>query len=139
MANTLQFELVSPERVLASEPVEMVVLPGAEGDLGVLPLHAPLVSLLRPGLIATYEAGQVKQQVFVAGGFAEVNEQGCIVLAEGAEPLAELDLGRARQDLKNAEEDLADAKEPAEAERLRLERAILVARTRVELLEAQPH
>lgn len=131
------FELVAPERLLASIEADMVVIPGADGDFGVLPRHAPLMSLLRPGVIRVYQGDRVDRQVFVAGGFAEVNERGCIVLAENAEPLEEGDPERARQALRNAEEDLADAKVSSDAERERLERAIEVARARVEALEAR--
>lgn len=137
MAETLTFELVDPERVLASEAVEMVVLPGVEGDFGVLPDHAPLVSLLRPGVIAVYEGTKVTRRIFVAGGFAEVNEQGCVVLAEGAQMVEELDRAAVEQALKDAEEDLADAKEPSEDERARLERAVAVARARLEAVTAK--
>ncbi|BCX17696.1 MAG: ATP synthase epsilon chain [Geminicoccaceae bacterium] len=137
MAATLTFELVDPERVLASEPVEMVVLPGVEGDFGVLPDHAPLVSLLRPGVIAVYEGTKVTRRIFVAGGFAEVNEQGCVVLAEGAQMVDELDRAAVEQALKDAEEDLADAKEPSEEERARLERAVAIARARLEAVTAK--
>ncbi len=136
MAETLTLELVDPERVLASEPVEMVVLPGVEGDFGVLPHHAPLVSLLRPGVIRLYEGAKVTRRIFVAGGFAEVGEQGCIVLAEGAEPVDELDRAAVEQALKDAEEDLADARAPSEEERARLERAVAIARARLEALTA---
>ena len=135
MADKLAFELVAPERLLASLEVDMVVAPGAEGDFGVLPLHAPLVSLLRPGVIRVYEGDKVTKRVFVAGGFAEVNVRGLSILAEEAEPVEEIDLEEARERLRNAEEDLADARAPSEAERARLERAVAVARARVEAVE----
>ncbi len=135
MADKLAFELVAPERLLASLEVDMVVAPGSEGDFGVLPLHAPLVSLLRPGVIRVYEGDKVTRRVFVAGGFAEVNHRGLSILAEEAEPVEEIDPEEARQRLREAEEDLADAKDPSEAERARLERAIAVARARVEAVE----
>jgi F-type H+-transporting ATPase subunit epsilon len=90
MAATLQFELVSPERLLRSEPVEMVVVPGTEGNFGVLPGHALLISTVRPGLIEIYEGGKVRDRVFVAGGFAEVNAERCTVLADEAVPLPDL-------------------------------------------------
>ncbi|MEK0082019.1 F0F1 ATP synthase subunit epsilon [Benzoatithermus flavus] len=128
------FELVAPERLLASIEADMVVIPGAEGDFGVLPQHAPFMSLLRPGVISIYQGDKVDRRVFVAGGFAEVNERGCIVLAEGAEPVEEIQAEAARRTLRDAEEDLADAKN--EAERHRLERAVEVARARVEAAEA---
>lgn len=131
------FELVAPERLLASIEADMVVIPGADGDFGVLPRHAPLMSLLRPGVIRVYQGDRVDRQVFVAGGFAEVNERGCIVLAENAEPLEEGDPERARQALRNAEEDLADTKISSDTERERLERAVEVARARVEALEVR--
>jgi F-type H+-transporting ATPase subunit epsilon len=130
------FELVAPERLLASIEADMVVIPGAEGDFGVLPQHAPFMSLLRPGVISVYQGDKVERRVFVAGGFAEVNERGCIVLAERAEPLEEIQAEAARRDLRDAEEDLGDAKDKSEAERHRLERAVEIARARVEATEA---
>jgi F-type H+-transporting ATPase subunit epsilon len=90
VAATLQFELVSPERLLRSEAVEMVVVPGTEGNFGVLPGHALLISTVRPGVIEIYEGGKVKERVFVAGGFAEVNAERCTVLADEAVPLPDL-------------------------------------------------
>lgn len=132
-------ELVSPERVLASEEVDMVTLPGEEGEFGVLPLHSPLVALLAPGLITTYEGNTVKKRIFVAGGFAEVNEKGCIVLAEAAEPLEDIDRAEAERMLADARDDLADTKDPGEAERKRLEMAVRVAEARVEMLSNAPH
>lgn len=129
------FELVSPERVLASVQADMVVVPGEDGDFGVLPDHAPLLSLLRPGVISIHQGQQVEQRIFVEGGFAEVNPRGLIVLAEAAAPMAELTLDDARSQLKDAEEDLGYAKDPTAAERERLERTIAVARARVEALE----
>jgi len=132
MADKVHFELVSPERLLASGDVDMVVLPGEEGEFGVLPLHAPLLSLLRPGVITTYEGERPLERIFVAGGFAEVSAKGCIVLAESAEPVAELDRAQAEQLLRDAREDLSDTASPSEAERERLERAIHVAEARVE-------
>ena len=84
MADTIQFDLVSPERLVASEPVEMVVVPGGEGDLGVLPGHSLLIGTVRPGVIDIHEGGKVKAQIFVAGGFAEVTAERCTVLAEEA-------------------------------------------------------
>ncbi len=129
------FELVSPERVLASLEADMVVVPGEEGDFGVLAQHAPVLSLLRPGLIEIYDGNKVSERVFVEGGFAEVNPNGLIVLAEAANPLSELSLDEARSLLQRAEDDLADSREPSEGERERLERAVSVAKLRVEAVE----
>ena len=107
----VEFELVSPERLLISEPVDMVVVPGEEGDFGVLVQHAPFISTVRPGVIAVHNGGQVTERIFVAGGFAEVTPSRCTVLAEQALPVAEIDRAAVEQQLKDAREDLADAKD----------------------------
>lgn len=107
----VEFELVSPERLLLSEPVEMVVVPGEEGDFGVLPQHAPMIAMVRPGVIKVYEGGAVKESIFVAGGFAEVTPERCTVLAEEAVPVADIDRARIDATLKDAREDLADAED----------------------------
>ena len=109
MAETIAFDLVSPAKLLVSEPVEMVVVPGTEGDFGALPHHSPLISGVRPGVIAVYKGGQVTARIFVAGGFAEVTETRVTVLAEEAIPLAELNAQIAAQRLAVAQEALAAA------------------------------
>ena len=111
MADPLKLELVSPERLILSEEVEMAVLPGGEGDFGVMGGHSPVISTLRPGTIAIFEGGSVKARVFVAGGFAEVNSEGCTVLAEAAENIEEMDRAAVAQALDKAREDLRDASE----------------------------
>ena len=133
--NKVAFELVAPERLLAGIEADMVVIPGADGDFGVLPAHAPLMSLLRPGVISVYQGDRADRRLFVDGGFAEVNERGCIVLAERAEPLEEIQVDGARQQLRDAEEDLGGAK--TDAERDRLEKAVEIARARVEAAESR--
>lgn len=107
--NAVQFELVSPEKLLLSEDVEMVVVPGAEGDFGVLPGHAPMISTVRPGVIHVFEGGSVKTRIFVAGGFAEVTPERCTVLAEEAVRLDEIDRASVEKDLQDANEDVRDA------------------------------
>ncbi|GGI83326.1 hypothetical protein GCM10007973_19760 [Polymorphobacter multimanifer] len=81
---TFKFELVSPERMLASANVAMVVVPGAEGDFGVLPGHAPLMSTIRPGIIEVYatEGSSPSARYEIEGGFAEVTPEGLTILAE---------------------------------------------------------
>jgi F-type H+-transporting ATPase subunit epsilon len=133
MADQVQFELVSPERLLVSRPVEMVVVPGVEGDFGVLPGHAPFISEVRPGVIAVFEGGKVEERIFVAGGFAEVTAERCTVLAEQALPIAEIDRGAVEADLKDAREDLADAKN--DHERAAAEAAIAVADAKITAVE----
>ena len=83
MADTLQFDLVSPEKKLASVAATMVELPGMEGDLAAMPSHAPLLTTLRPGVIKVHAEGGVTEYV-VTGGFAEVSDTGTTVLAEQA-------------------------------------------------------
>lgn len=90
MAETVEFELVSPERLVMSAAVEMVVVPGSEGDFGALPRHAPMITAVRPGVIDVYRGGKVSDRIFVAGGFVEVTEERVTVLAEEALPLADL-------------------------------------------------
>lgn len=107
MADKVQFELVSPERLLVSREVEMVVVPGSEGDFGVLPDHAPLISTVRPGTIEIYEGGQVVEQIFVAGGFAEVTGERCTVLADEAIPVKDIDRKAAEAELANLRSELA--------------------------------
>ncbi|MGF1608912.1 MAG: F0F1 ATP synthase subunit epsilon [Kiloniellales bacterium] len=129
----VEFELVSPERLLISEPVEMVVVPGEEGDFGVLPQHAPLIAMVRPGVIRVHEGSTVKERIFVAGGFAEVTPARCTVLAEQAMPVADIDRAKVDAELKDAREDLADAKD--EAERKAAERRIAVGEAMLQAAE----
>ena len=80
----VQFELVTPERLLVSEEVDMVVVPGTEGNFGVLPGHAPLISTIRPGTVDLYTGGTLTDRIFVVGGIAEVTPDRCTVLADDA-------------------------------------------------------
>ncbi|MBO6521644.1 MAG: ATP synthase F1 subunit epsilon [Rhodospirillales bacterium] len=111
MAEMVEFELVSPARLLKSEPVEMVVVPGAEGDIGVLPNHSPLICTVRPGVIKVMESGKVTEEIFVAGGFCEVSTERCTVLAEEAIMVADIDAGEARDRLSAAEKAVSEADE----------------------------
>ncbi len=126
----VEFELVSPEKLLLSERVDMVVVPGEEGNFGVLVQHAPLISAVRPGVIDVHNGGKVTEQIFVAGGFAEVTPARCTVLAEQAVPIAEIDRSAAEQQLKDAQEDVADAKD--DAERLAAEKQVIVAEAMIQ-------
>lgn len=112
MTEKLHFELVSPEKLLMSLDVDMVVVPGVEGDFGVLINHAPVVSMLRTGILEVHNGGDV-DKLLVRGGFAEVNPEGLTVLAEEAMPLSEVDREALEAELKDAEEDVADAKDEA--------------------------
>jgi F-type H+-transporting ATPase subunit epsilon len=107
----LHFELVSPERLLFSGDVAEVDIPGTEGDMGILPGHAPVLSTLRPGVITVTKDGGAKERIFVRGGFAEVNPQGLTVLAEVAIPIAELNAAVLAQQVQDAQEDVTDAQD----------------------------
>ena len=106
----LHLEFVSPERVLFSGDVDQVDLPGAEGDMGILAGHAPLVTSLRPGIVTIYNGG-AREPIVVVGGFAEVSPAGLTILADRAVPRADYDTALLAEEIKNAEEDVADAEE----------------------------
>ena len=129
MADTTEFELVSPERLVASEQVAMVVVPGAEGDFGVLPQHSPMISTIRPGVISVYsdDANSVSRQIFVAGGFAEVTGERCTVLAEEAVAVADLDAAAAKDRLSAAESAMGSAESDSEKNAAARELAIASA------------
>jgi|SRR6516162_1983012 len=91
MPERVQFELVTPERLLLSEMVEMVVVPGTEGNFGVLPGHAPLISSIRPGTLDVYQGQAITRRIFVVSGIAEVTPELCTVLADEAMAPEELD------------------------------------------------
>ena len=116
MADKLHFDLVSPERRLFSGEVDQVVVPGEEGDFGVLPMHAPFMSTIRLGAITVMDEGD-SRQIFIQGGFAEVTPSGLSILAEAALPVSEIDAGQLAQDLADAREDLDDAKDDQEREK----------------------
>lgn len=108
MADKLHFNLVSPEKELISDDVDMVEAPGVEGIFGVLPNHAPLMAVLAPGVVKVRKGGDEKR-IFVRGGFAEVNPMGLTILAEEAIPVGELSREMIAERIKWAEQDLADA------------------------------
>lgn len=103
MADKVRFELVSPEKLLLSEPVGMVVVPGTEGNFGVLPGHMLFISAVRPGVIDVYEDKTVTERLFVSGGFAEVTPERCTVLADEAVPISSLDRAAIDAEIKAQE------------------------------------
>ncbi len=114
---SLHFEFVSPERVLFSGDVDQVDLPGAEGDMGILAGHAPLVTPLRPGVVTIYNAA-AREAVVVVGGLAEVSPSGLTILADRAVPRDNFDAATLAGEIKDAEEDVADATDDAQRDRL---------------------
>ncbi len=111
MADRFQFELVTPERLLVSTEAEMVVVPGTEGNFGVLPGHSPLISTIRPGTIDIYEGRAVTERIFVVGGIAEVTPEGCTVLADEAMAPDSLDRAALEAGLQSVEGNLPSLRE----------------------------
>jgi F-type H+-transporting ATPase subunit epsilon len=105
---TFKLELVSPAKLLFSGEVDEVIVPGAEGEFTVLPMHAPVVSTLRPGIL-TVKAGGNVTRLYVRGGFAEVNEKGLTVLAEDATPAEEVNMTEFAASISAYEAKLASA------------------------------
>ena len=99
----VDLEIVSPEKLLLSRPVDMVVMPASEGDIGVLPNHAPMIVLLRGGTITITESGKVTDRLFVSGGFAEITPTRVTVLATEATPVAEVSRAEGEKRLAAAE------------------------------------
>jgi F-type H+-transporting ATPase subunit epsilon len=114
---TFHFELVSPEQVVFSGEVEHVVVPGNEGEFGVLAGHAPLVAMLRPGILRIL--GTEEQRILVFGGFAEVSPGGLTVLADRAMPADDVDADVIAEEIQDTEEDVADTTDEARRDKLR--------------------
>lgn len=110
MADTMQFDLVSPERLLASVVAKEVQIPGAEGDMTAMPDHAPMITTLRPGILKVSGADGAQEYV-VTGGFAEINAAGISVLAEQAVPRDELTQDQFKAMVAEAEAKLAKAQD----------------------------
>jgi F-type H+-transporting ATPase subunit epsilon len=145
MPDRVQFELVSPERLILSTEVEMVVVPGTEGNFGVLPGHAPLISTIRPGTIDIYEGGAITERIFVVGGIAEVTPERCTVLADEAMAPDSLDRAALDAELQTIEGNLPSLRDQVaratgtERERLlaelrQLERQQSVAQAKLQAL-----
>lgn len=132
MAQQFQFDVVSPEQLVLSSQVEMVILPGSEGDMGILPGHARLITPLRPGIIVVYTNNTVQQRIFITGGFGEVTETRCIALVEESVPLEKIDRAEAERNIQNARDDLIAAKD--EAERKAAERRIAIEEAKLAAL-----
>jgi F-type H+-transporting ATPase subunit epsilon len=113
----LHFEFVSPESVLFSGEVEQVDLPGAEGDMGILADHAPMVTTLRPGIVTVFRGG-AREPIVITSGFAEVGPAGLTILADRAVARAGFDTEMLATEIKNAEEDVADAADQSARDKL---------------------
>jgi F-type H+-transporting ATPase subunit epsilon len=116
MAAKITFDLVSPGRLLLSQAVDMVTVPGSEGYMGVMAGHMALVSTLRAGMINMLNDG-AETRFFIMGGFADINAQQITVLAEEALPMSELDLAVLDQRIKDAQDDEIAAKTDADRQK----------------------
>lgn len=132
MADPFLFELVSPEKLLLSENTEMVVVPGAEGDFGVLVGHAPLISSLRSGVIDTYAGNKIDKRIFVASGFAEVTGESCTILAEEAILVDDIEPRLAQDRLNVARAALETATDEISRGKAEIELATAIAMTNID-------
>jgi F-type H+-transporting ATPase subunit epsilon len=122
----VSFRLVMPEREVLATEADMVVVPGSEGDFGVLHGHAPLISTVRPGVLEVFQGNKVEQRFIVVGGFAEVTPERCTVLADEAMPFEEVTPELLADRERAAERDLSDA--ATDAEKAAAEKAVAVVR-----------
>src|SRR5215471_18719487 len=113
---TFHFDLVSPEEVVFSGEVEHVVVPGTEGEFGVLAGHAPLVAMLRPGILRIL--GPNEERILVVGGFAEVTPEGLTILADRATRVEDVDFTTLEAEIRDTEEDVIDSTDPAVRDKL---------------------
>ena len=114
----VSLEIVSPEKLLVSQAVDMVVIPASEGDIGVLPEHSPMIVLLRGGEVILYEGERITSRYFVTGGFAEITEERVTVLADTAEPSSSLNRADGERQLSDAMRELGEAEKAGQLDRL---------------------
>ena len=122
----ISFQLVMPEREVLATEADMVVVPGSEGDFGVLHGHAPLISTVRPGVLEVIQDNKVDKRFIVVGGFAEVTPERCTVLADEATPFEEVTAEQLAERERQAQHDVTDAAN--DAEKAAAEKALAVAK-----------
>lgn len=108
-----KFDLVSPERLLISQEVEAVIIPGAEGEMTVMANHAPVMTTIKPGVVTVKPAGGADQRFVVFGGFADILPAGCTLLAEEAVAVQDINREDLARRIQDAREDVSDAKDDA--------------------------
>jgi len=129
----LDFTIVSPEKIFFEDSVDMVVIPGDSGDFGVLPKHAAMISSLKPGFIRIYDQNKVVNQIFISGGFANVNENECTILAEDCQFYEELKIDDLEGTLTRIEQEIVIAR--SEDEKERLKKYLNVTNTKLDLFK----
>lgn len=135
MAETIRFEFIAQERIILQDDVSMVVAPGASGVLGVLPRHAPLMTLIVPGELVVKKEGQPDRYFAVGGGFMEVRPDKIILLARSGEEAEEIDIARAQQARREAEELLAQSEMDTEERRQLADLALRRSKIRLKVAE----
>lgn len=131
MAEQINFKLISPEKVLIEEPVFQISIPGEEGTFGVRKNHASVISTIRPGVVEILASeGDTPKKIFISGGIADVSENDCLVLAEEADNIEELNQADLEQQLANLKEDLTLVE--GESDKNRVEHDIILTRARIE-------
>ena len=118
MAESFNFELVSPERLLLSESASEVIIPGTDGEMTVMANHAPVMTTIKPGIVEVKSASGDSNRYVVFGGFADILPEGCTLLAESAVHVDDIDRDELAQRIQNTREDLADAKSDADKSRI---------------------
>ena len=127
METTISFDLVSPEHLVFNDKVGMIIIPGKEGDIGILPGHSKLLSSLRPGRVMVYgESKNLLKSFFVSAGFVEINPEKCIVLAEEVQEMTALDKNSIEQEIRDLENETSDESK----------QQYLIAKSKIEALNA---
>ena len=127
MESTISFDLASPEQLVFNDKAGMIIVPGKEGDIGVLPGHSKLLSSLRPGRVMVYgEDKQLLQSFFVSGGFVEINPEKCIVLAEEVFEMSALNKNEIEKQVQELENETSDE----------LKQQYLIAKSKIEALNS---
>ena len=129
MMDSLHFSLISPERVLIDCPASMVVIPGVEGEFGILPNHAPLMTLLGPGVVTIYQNDEIFTKIFVDGGFAEVTPEKCVALVTAGTPLDSLNKTSLEMEIQNLLDNRTSSVTPEE--RQKADRRLAIARAKL--------
>lgn len=111
MAEAFKFDLVSPERLLVSEDVEAVIIPGTEGEMTVMANHAPVMTTIKPGVVTVRPASGAEERYVVFGGFADILPEGCTLLAESAVAVKDIDREDLARRIQEAKEDVSDARD----------------------------
>jgi F-type H+-transporting ATPase subunit epsilon len=138
MAGSIRLEIVTPERTVVSEDVQIVMAPGVLGEFGVLIGHTPFLTALKTGAVRYTDSQGSERMVFVSGGFAEALPQKVTILAESAERRRDIDLERARAALDRAQKRLAEQRSKEEFDFVRAQAALQRAMMRLRMVENRP-